>query len=146
MYLEDLANCWRWQDTVPLYVLPKETWRYSQESRCSSPSEVHDNPVHRKSRHLKTLISVISSKLFPESQAPLQSSCAIHVHLNIRTPLRDSLDRLGREEPVWKRLAMVAVDLEVLALGSVRLDRLSLSPGKRSGLQVVVSRIYSTWP
>ena len=63
MYLEDLANCLRGQVTVPLYILPKETRRYSQESRYSSPSEVHDNPVHRKSRHLISLISVISSKL-----------------------------------------------------------------------------------
>ena len=47
---------------------------------------------------------------------------------------------------MWKRLAMVAVDSEVLALGSVPLARLSLSPGKRSGMQVVVSKIYSTWP
>ena len=102
MYLEDLANCWRGQDTVPLYVLPKETWRYSQESRCSSPSEVHDNPVHRKSRHLRTLISVISSKLFPESQAPPQSSCAIYVHL---TNYPDTSARLARQ--TWERRAGV---------------------------------------
>ena len=47
---------------------------------------------------------------------------------------------------MWKRLAMVAVDSEVLALGSVPLARPSLGPVNRCELQVVVSKIYSTWP
>ena len=47
---------------------------------------------------------------------------------------------------MWKRLARVAVDSEVLALGSAPLARPSFGPGKRTGLQVAVSKIYSTWP